>query len=169
MAEIQITSNVVNDSICARHYFEAERPAFRQMLVKVAKSREEQRLERDISIVNAGPIHSANTAGLRSEARMSQKRGQQRGEVRVTPLSSPDFIDVAVVGAGPAALAAALALATSGLRVALIGPAYDPGRAAQDRRTTALLPSSLEMLRNLGVWRLCAGHAARARRRAHCR
>ena len=91
---------------------------------------------------------------------MSQKRGQQRGEVRVTPLSSPDFIDVAVIGAGPAAMAAALALATSGLRVALIGPAYDPDRAAKDRRTTALLPSSLEMLRNLGVWRHCAGQAA---------
>jgi 2-octaprenyl-6-methoxyphenol hydroxylase len=78
----------------------------------------------------------------------------------VTPLSSPDFIDVAVIGAGPAALAAALALATSRLQVALIGPAYDPGRAAQDRRTTAFLPTSLQMLGNLGVWRLCAEHAA---------
>jgi 2-octaprenyl-6-methoxyphenol hydroxylase len=57
-------------------------------------------------------------------------------------------------------MAAALALATSGLQVALIGPAYDPGHAAQDRRTTAFLPTSLEMLKNLGVWRLCAGHAA---------
>ena len=92
---------------------------------------------------------------------MSQKRGQQRGEVRVTPLSSPDFLDVAVIGAGPAAMAAALALATSGLRIALIGPAYDPDHAAKDRRTTAFLPSSVEMLRNLGVWRHCAGQAAR--------
>jgi 2-octaprenyl-6-methoxyphenol hydroxylase len=76
------------------------------------------------------------------------------------PLSSHDFIDVAVIGAGPAAMTAALALTTSGLLVALIGPAYDPGGAAQDRRTTAFLPTSLEMLRNLDVWRLSAGHAA---------
>lgn len=69
-------------------------------------------------------------------------------------------IDAAVIGAGPTAMAAALALAASRVPVALVGPSYDPDHAVRDRRTTALLPSSLQMLETLGVWELCAEHAA---------
>ncbi len=68
--------------------------------------------------------------------------------------------EAAVIGAGPTALASALALATCGIQVALVGPTYDPARVELDRRTTALLPSSLELLRNLDVWRRCEEHGA---------
>jgi 2-octaprenyl-6-methoxyphenol hydroxylase len=58
--------------------------------------------------------------------------------------------DIAVAGAGPAGLAAALSLLASGARVALIAP--DEAKRPPDRRTTALLGDSLNLLRNLGVW-----------------
>jgi 2-octaprenyl-6-methoxyphenol hydroxylase len=77
----------------------------------------------------------------------------------VSDISSADLYDVAVVGGGPTAMAAALAVATAGLQVALVGPTYDPACVVLDRRTTALLPTSLEMLTNLGVWQHCAEHA----------
>jgi hypothetical protein len=44
---MQIIPIVVNDSIRARHYFEADRPVSRQMLVKAAKFYEAQRAEGD--------------------------------------------------------------------------------------------------------------------------
>ena len=64
-------------------------------------------------------------------------------------------VQVAVVGAGPAGLATALAVDALGCEVALVAPAYDPARAAKDMRTTALLSLSVILLENLGVWRLC--------------
>ena len=70
--------------------------------------------------------------------------------------------EVAVVGAGPAGLAAALALAASGAHVAVAAPAYDPARTEADGRTTALLRGSVELLKNLGVWQRCS-HARRPR------
>jgi len=68
--------------------------------------------------------------------------------------------EVAVIGGGPAGLVAALALAALGARVVLAAPPFDPARAAADGRTTALLPSSVELLINLGAWRHCAEHSA---------
>jgi 2-octaprenyl-6-methoxyphenol hydroxylase len=62
--------------------------------------------------------------------------------------------DVAVVGAGPAGLAAAVALSAAGVSVALIGV------PASDTRTTALLASSVTALETLGVWRHCRDKAA---------
>jgi 2-octaprenyl-6-methoxyphenol hydroxylase len=55
---------------------------------------------------------------------------------------------IAVVGAGPAGLAAALLLARTGHAVALIAPAAPP----PDRRTSALLGGSIALLEKLGVW-----------------
>ena len=69
--------------------------------------------------------------------------------------------DVAVVGAGPVGLAAALALAHVGADVVLIGPVppkLDAG--PQDTRTAALLASSVDLLKALGVWQAVAPHAA---------
>lgn len=65
-----------------------------------------------------------------------------------------------VIGTGSAGLTAALALCSSGAEVAIVGSAYDPDRAAADRRTTALLPGSIELLKNLGVWQHCHERSA---------
>lgn len=59
--------------------------------------------------------------------------------------------DVAVVGTGPAGLAAALSLAQQGLRVAAIG-AKPPRR---DTRTAALFGGSVTLLENLGPSAVC--------------
>lgn len=63
--------------------------------------------------------------------------------------------DCAVVGAGPAGLAAALGLALRGLRPLLVGDA--PGIEADDGRTAALFNSSIMLLRSIGVWDDIAG------------
>ena len=64
----------------------------------------------------------------------------------------PACYDVAVIGGGPAGLAAAIALAETGARTALIAR-----RAPYaDNRTTALLGGSVDFLRT--VWR--SGRAA---------
>jgi len=63
---------------------------------------------------------------------------------------------VAVVGAGPAGLTAALALSAVGAEVVVAAPPHAADHGVADQRTTALLLGSLEMLRNLGVWELCA-------------
>jgi 2-octaprenyl-6-methoxyphenol hydroxylase len=56
--------------------------------------------------------------------------------------------DIAVVGAGAAGIAAALAFAREGYSVALIGKA----EARRDGRTVALLDGSIRFLDALGVW-----------------
>ena len=68
--------------------------------------------------------------------------------------------DAVVIGAGPAGLTAALALRAVGIEVVIAAPAYDRTRAEADRRTTALLPSSVELLKNLGVWQNCEHRSA---------
>jgi 2-octaprenyl-6-methoxyphenol hydroxylase len=64
--------------------------------------------------------------------------------------------DIAVVGAGAAGLAAALALAQDGFRVALVGR-LDPRR---DGRTVALLHGSIRLLESLGQWSAARPDAA---------
>lgn len=68
--------------------------------------------------------------------------------------------DVAVVGAGPAGIAAALALAHVGATVALIGPPPPKVRGARpETRTAALLTSSVDLLKRLEVWDGLVPHA----------
>lgn len=62
--------------------------------------------------------------------------------------------DVTVIGAGPAGLAAAVALAAAGVSVALVGS------PTSDHRTTALLGASVTALETLGVWQRCRDEAA---------
>ncbi|MEZ5809305.1 MAG: UbiH/UbiF family hydroxylase [Zhengella sp.] len=55
--------------------------------------------------------------------------------------------DIVIVGAGPAGMAAALALSQSGWRVSLAGPPANP----DDRRTTAVMMPGVDFLARLGV------------------
>ena len=62
---------------------------------------------------------------------------------------------VAVIGAGPAGLVSAIALAAAGVDTLLIAPP-----AQDDHRTTALLAGSVTALDTLGTWQGCAQKAA---------
>ncbi len=70
----------------------------------------------------------------------------------MTPVDTP----VVVVGAGPAGLTAAMALASAGLSTVLVGQSFD----RRDNRTTALLSGSVAALDALGVWVHCKSQAA---------
>jgi 2-octaprenyl-6-methoxyphenol hydroxylase len=72
--------------------------------------------------------------------------------------SATQICDIAVVGAGPAGLAAAIALRQAGWSVVCAGPAPSPDKP--DRRTTALLSGSVEFLQGLGLWENLRAHAA---------
>jgi 2-polyprenylphenol 6-hydroxylase len=65
-------------------------------------------------------------------------------------------VDIAVVGAGVAGMAAALGLAQQGLKVALIGPRARIHERSQsspfDGRIYAVAPATVALLRQLSVW-----------------
>jgi 2-octaprenyl-6-methoxyphenol hydroxylase len=67
--------------------------------------------------------------------------------------------DAAVVGGGPAGLAAAIAIAQSGARTALVARRSPYA----DNRTTALLGGSIDFLQALEVWPHCQDTAAELR------
>ena len=67
--------------------------------------------------------------------------------------------EVAVIGAGPAGLVSAIALACAGVDTLLVAP---PAQA--DHRTTALLAGSVTALETLGAWQDCAPRAAPLRK-----
>jgi 2-octaprenyl-6-methoxyphenol hydroxylase len=64
--------------------------------------------------------------------------------------------EAVVVGAGPAGLTAAIALAVGGIETVLV--AKQPDRP--DTRTSALLAGSVAALEVLGAWNACRAHAA---------
>lgn len=72
--------------------------------------------------------------------------------------SSARSCDIAIVGAGPAGLAAAIALRQTGHDALCIGPA--PQAGTPDRRTTALLSGSVAFLNSLGLWQTLKASAA---------
>jgi 2-octaprenyl-6-methoxyphenol hydroxylase len=67
--------------------------------------------------------------------------------------------DVVVIGGGPAGLAAAIALAETGARTALVARRVPYA----DNRTTALLGDSVDLLERLDVWPRCRDQAAALR------
>jgi 2-octaprenyl-6-methoxyphenol hydroxylase len=71
-------------------------------------------------------------------------------------VTSARVFDAVVVGAGPAGLAAALALAREGFETALVGHLG----ARADGRTVALLDGSVRFLRALGAWPALEARAA---------
>lgn len=73
--------------------------------------------------------------------------------------TSSTLYDVAVVGGGPAGLAAAIALAQTGATTALIARRVPYA----DNRTTALLGESVGFLQTLDVWPRCKEKAAALR------
>ncbi|HWB44511.1 MAG TPA: UbiH/UbiF family hydroxylase [Hyphomicrobiaceae bacterium] len=78
----------------------------------------------------------------------------------MTPFQAPVDAEIAVIGGGPAGLAAALALARLGCDVTLLAPPYTQEQARTDTRTTALLTSSVSFMENIGVWQTCAPQSA---------
>jgi 2-octaprenyl-6-methoxyphenol hydroxylase len=67
--------------------------------------------------------------------------------------------DVAVIGGGPAGLTAAIALAATSARTALLARSIPYA----DNRTTALLGASTDLLERLDVWSRCRDQAAALR------
>jgi 2-octaprenyl-6-methoxyphenol hydroxylase len=98
---------------------------------------------------SAAPFAAAtgHQSGLENAAEHVKCRG-------MTDLSAP--FDAAVIGGGPAGLAAAVALAQAGLRTALVARRVPYA----DNRTTALLGGSVDFLDRLGVWPGCRDKAA---------
>jgi 2-octaprenyl-6-methoxyphenol hydroxylase len=102
----------------------------------------------------------------RSVAQIADGIAAQSGlEIAAGNADGPDMndasapFDVAVIGGGPAGLAAAIALAQSGANTALIAR-----RAPYaDNRTTALLGGSVDLLQQLQVWPRCEDKAAALR------
>lgn len=65
-------------------------------------------------------------------------------------------LDAAIIGGGPAGLAAGIALAQAGAQTALVALRLPYA----DNRTTALLGASVDLLDNLNVWPRCRDKAA---------
>jgi 2-octaprenyl-6-methoxyphenol hydroxylase len=95
----------------------------------------------------------ANSGNIGSLAQLENAAGRVNGySMNDASLSC----DVAVIGGGPAGLAAAIALAQTGACTALVAR-----RAPYaDNRTTALLGASVDLLQRLDVWPRCQDKAA---------
>ncbi len=81
----------------------------------------------------------------------------------MTQLSQPRpsrLTEIAIVGAGPAGLCAALAIAQAGANCTLIGAPHRPSGDRPDTRTAALFNPSIQLLDNLGVWPGLEPHCA---------
>jgi 2-octaprenyl-6-methoxyphenol hydroxylase len=86
----------------------------------------------------------------------AQNAGRREIEVSAEPVS-----DITVVGLGPSGLVTALALAQIGADVVAVGAPPSPASGFPlETRTAALLASSVDLLKSLGVWQTLLPHAA---------
>lgn len=74
-------------------------------------------------------------------------------------IAMPDA-EIIVVGAGPVGLGASVTMAHLGFETMCLAPAFDPELSKADTRTTALFQASVQLLKNIGVWRVCIQQAA---------
>jgi 2-octaprenyl-6-methoxyphenol hydroxylase len=88
--------------------------------------------------------------------RLENTRPKDDGPAMTETPETPSLYDIAVIGGGPAGLAAALALADTGARTVLIARRVPYA----DNRTTALLGGSIAFLEALDVWHRCSDKAA---------
>ena len=97
---------------------------------------------------DGGPLGRVAAKHRRAYTRWTECLPLEPPLMDAAPLDSGPF-DACVVGAGPAGLAAALALRGIGARVVLIDPRS--GHPNEDTRTTALFPASLRLLASVGA------------------
>jgi len=71
-----------------------------------------------------------------------------------------EHFEVGVVGAGPAGLACALAMAQANMKTVLFAGPHRPTGVAVDQRTAALFGCSIDFLKNLGAFKRFQGASA---------
>src|ERR1700731_3829617 len=109
-----------------------------------------------------GPICTPKLAAIGRAGWMPEARLWRGLEIAAANVKCPGMsetsatFDAAVIGGGPAGLAAALALARGGARIVLVARRAPYG----DNRTTALLGGSVDFLEELDVWPRCHDKAA---------
>jgi 2-octaprenyl-6-methoxyphenol hydroxylase len=86
---------------------------------------------------------------------MGFDRGMRSSVMAGSSMKSTFTAEIAVIGAGPAGLVSAIALAAAGIDTLLVAAPAQP-----DHRTTVLLAGSVTALDTLGAWRSCERQAA---------
>ena len=74
-------------------------------------------------------------------------------------MTQPNQIDVVVVGAGPAGLAAALGCLNAGLTPAVVDTSRNASAEAAKGRSAALFNTTIAFLQRIGVWEAASAHA----------
>ncbi len=75
-------------------------------------------------------------------------------------MKTNETVDILIVGAGPAGLAAAIGFADRGFSVAVADTSPDASASAASGRSAALLSQTVAFLKTLGVWDACEAVSA---------
>lgn len=104
------------------------------------------------SAAGCGNTRCCPTARLKAGCPCSSAKGNRA-------VAEDRSYDVAVIGAGPAGLTAALLAARGGLSTICFSGATQPAER-RDPRTTALMQGAVRLLDNLGLWQSLKDHCA---------